>query len=49
MVFCGYLLLGLAGVTWLVFGAWMAVGLAVYALYGYKRSLLRHPDQQQWR
>jgi APA family basic amino acid/polyamine antiporter len=49
MLFCGYLLLGLAGVTWLVFGAWMAVGLAVYALYGYKRSLLRHPEAQQWR
>jgi len=49
MIFCGYLLLGLAGVTWLVFGAWMLVGLTVYALYGYKRSLLRHPEAQQWR
>ena len=49
MLFCGYLLLGLAGITWLVFGLWMLVGLTVYALYGYKRSLLRHPDQPQWR
>jgi APA family basic amino acid/polyamine antiporter len=49
MLFCGYLLLGLAGVTWVVFAAWMTVGLAVYALYGYRRSLLRHPDRPQWR
>ncbi len=41
MVFCGYLLMGLAGVTWLVFALWMAVGLAVYFLYGYRKSLLR--------
>jgi APA family basic amino acid/polyamine antiporter len=40
MVFCGYLLVGLAGITWLVFGAWMLVGFAVYFLYGYRRSLL---------
>ena len=42
-------LLGLAGITWFVFGLWMLVGLLVYAFYGYKRSLLRHPDQPQWR
>ncbi|MFN8169326.1 MAG: amino acid permease [Candidatus Nanopelagicales bacterium] len=40
MLFCGYLLVGLAGVTWLVFIAWLAVGFAVYFLYGYRRSLL---------
>jgi APA family basic amino acid/polyamine antiporter len=40
MLFCGYLLVGLAGVTWLVFLAWLAVGFAVYFLYGYRRSLL---------
>ena len=49
MIFCAYLLLGLAHVTWLVFAAWMLFGLAVYALYGYRKSLLRHPDQPQWR
>ena len=40
---------GLPHVTWLVFAAWMLFGLAVYALYGYRKSLLRHPDQPQWR
>ena len=49
MLFCGYLLLGLAGITWFVFALWMLIGLAVYAFYGYRRSLLRHPDQPQWR
>jgi APA family basic amino acid/polyamine antiporter len=41
VLFCGYLLLGLAGVTWVVFGLWLLVGFAVYAFYGYKRSTLR--------
>jgi basic amino acid/polyamine antiporter, APA family len=41
VLFCGYLLLGLAGVTWFVFGMWLLVGFAVYAFYGYKRSTLR--------
>ena len=49
MIFCGYLLLGLAHITWVVFALWMVLGLTVYALYGYRRSLLRHPDQPQWR
>jgi APA family basic amino acid/polyamine antiporter len=41
VVFCGYLLLGLAGVTWLVFGGWLLIGFAVYTFYGYRRSTLR--------
>jgi APA family basic amino acid/polyamine antiporter len=41
VLFCGYLLLGLAGITWLVFGMWLLIGFAVYAFYGYKRSTLR--------
>jgi basic amino acid/polyamine antiporter, APA family len=32
---------GLQPVTWLRFLVWFAVGLAIYALYGYRHSLLR--------
>ena len=35
-----YLMLNLPGVTWLRFVIWMAVGLVVYAAYGYRRSRL---------
>jgi APA family basic amino acid/polyamine antiporter len=38
---CFYLMLGLPWVTWLRFGAWLLVGIAIYFLYGYKRSRLR--------
>jgi APA family basic amino acid/polyamine antiporter len=32
---------GLQPITWLRFLVWFAVGLAIYALYGYRKSLLR--------
>ena len=39
---CFYLMLQLPAVTWIRFGIWLAVGLVVYFLYGYRNSVLRH-------
>jgi APA family basic amino acid/polyamine antiporter len=41
VVSCLYLMLGLPWITWLRFGIWLALGLVIYFLYGYKRSGLR--------
>jgi APA family basic amino acid/polyamine antiporter len=38
---CIYLMLGLPWATWLRFGLWLAAGLAVYFMYGYRHSLLK--------
>ncbi len=39
---CLYLMIGgLSGGTWIRFVVWFAVGVAVYAAYGYRHSLLR--------
>ncbi|MGH3239001.1 MAG: amino acid permease [Spirillospora sp.] len=38
--FCVYLMVGLGGVTWLVFLLWSLVGLAAYFLYGRRHSRL---------
>ena len=35
-----YLMLNLTAVTWVRFFVWMAAGLVVYAVYGYRRSRL---------
>jgi APA family basic amino acid/polyamine antiporter len=37
---CVYLMMGLPGITWLRFGLWLIIGLAVYFAYGYRRSRL---------
>lgn len=34
IVFCGAMMLSLDGLTWIRLGVWMAIGLAVYFLYG---------------
>src|SRR5262249_22814540 len=41
VVSCIYLMFGLPWITWVRFGLWLAVGLAVYFFYGYRRSRLR--------
>lgn len=40
---CLWLMLNLTALTWIRFVVWMVVGVAVYALYGYRHSVLgRH-------
>ncbi|MHA6804834.1 amino acid permease [Salinifilum ghardaiensis] len=42
-VVCAYMIFYLDTSTWLVFGAWMACGLAIYFAYGTWRSRLNEP------
>ena len=38
---CGYLMLQLPWVTWVRFFVWLAIGLAIYFMYGVRHSALR--------
>jgi APA family basic amino acid/polyamine antiporter len=38
---CVFLMLQLPAVTWIRFGIWLALGLVIYFLYGYRKSRLR--------
>ena len=41
IVFCFYLMASLPGVTWIRFGAWLAAGLLIYFLYGFRHSKIQ--------
>jgi APA family basic amino acid/polyamine antiporter len=38
---CVYLMAGLPWVTWVRFGVWLLIGMAIYFMYGIRRSKLR--------
>jgi APA family basic amino acid/polyamine antiporter len=38
---CVYLITGLPWVTWIRFGGWLALGMAIYFMYGFRKSKLR--------
>ena len=40
IVFCAFLAAGVEPLTWLRFGVWLVVGIAIYYAYGYHRSKL---------
>jgi APA family basic amino acid/polyamine antiporter len=40
---CVFVMMGLPRQAWERFGIWLAIGLAIYALYGYRHSALRQP------
>lgn len=43
---CVYLMFQLPASTWVRFGVWMALGLAIYTLYGHRHSKLRRDPAQ---
>ena len=40
VLFCAYLLIEIPAVSWIYFFVWMALGLSIYFLYGYRKSRL---------
>ena len=46
ILLCGYLMMSLTRATWLRFAIWLALGLVIYAFYGFKKSKLAAPAAQ---
>jgi basic amino acid/polyamine antiporter, APA family len=44
ILLCVWLMIDLPGTTWIRFLVWLAVGMVIYVLYGYKHSKLRTRD-----
>jgi basic amino acid/polyamine antiporter, APA family len=40
VLFCAYLLIEIPAVSWMYFFGWMALGLLIYFMYGYRKSKL---------
>jgi len=40
VLFCSYLMIEIPAKSWVVFFGWMSLGLAIYFLYGYRKSKL---------
>jgi APA family basic amino acid/polyamine antiporter len=40
VLFCAYLLIEIPALSWEYFFGWMAIGLAIYFSYGYRKSKL---------
>ena len=43
---CAYLMTELGITNWIRFGAWLLVGLVIYAIYGYRNSKLHRSEEQ---
>ena len=47
VIACVFLMLNLGSLTWWRFLVWMAIGLVVYFLYGYRNSRLATGDRER--
>ncbi|WP_431216798.1 amino acid permease [Puia sp. P3] len=44
VLFCAYLLIEIPAIAWIWFFVWMGIGLAIYFIYGYQRSVLKSAE-----
>jgi basic amino acid/polyamine antiporter, APA family len=47
VVACLWLMLNLSALTWIRFGVWMVVGIAIYVGYGRQHSVLASREAQE--